>query len=153
MGAGNEKLATKFKHKNPYSKGASGGANAIEVKSIQSCSFQAPFHHSHSSLTQTDLDFLCSYTGACEEEILKIFQKFFVNCPDGKMDRNTFEQVYSELKNEPVEQIHKISEFVFKAFDIDSSGYLSVNEFMVIRLLFCHFEFGQDSIFLYWSSR
>ena len=75
MGAGNEKLAKKFKHKNPYCKGASGGANAIQLKSVQSCPVLPSSHPYHSTLTQTDLDFLCNYTGACEEDILKIFQE------------------------------------------------------------------------------
>ena len=143
MGAHHVKLSKKFVYQNPYTKGASGCANAVHIRTTtHTTTYSKVFTQNLTntntknpappSMSQTDLDFLCNYTGASETDILMLFQKFHANNPLGQlMDKEGFEKIYSELKKGSVEDVHKISDFVFKAFDMDHNGLLSVNEFMV----------------------
>ncbi|RNA31687.1 Neuronal calcium sensor 2 [Brachionus plicatilis] len=82
-------------------------------------------------LTEHDLDFLAGQTGHSKDEIKKIFREFIVNNPDGKLDRKEFIQLYTKLRPEPAETLEKISNFVFRAFDLDQNGTIDFNEFMI----------------------
>ena len=137
MGSVNEKKH--FQCDNPYSKGA-------RCRRAKSTSFHENLSNFNikvnsdtlkdasqlpNSLNKLDLDFICNYTKTSEDQIIDIFQRYTAKNPDGMMNIDDFELIYAQLRSEPKEQLHKISEFVFKAFDLDSSGYLSVNEFIV----------------------
>ena len=69
--------------------------------------------------------------GYSRDEIISFYDRFMANNPDGKLDKREFVAFYSKIRAEPVERVHEICEFVFKAFDTDKNGYLTFGEFMV----------------------
>lgn len=87
--------------------------------------------HTLPKLSETDYTFLTSQTGQSKDQIKQIFDQFMANNPDGKLDRREFIQLYTKLRPEPPDQLDEISQFVFRAFDSDKSGFIDFNEFMV----------------------
>ena len=84
-----------------------------------------------SKLTKNDYDFLVHTTGQKKSEIDELFKTFNNAYPNGRLDRNQFSYLYNLLRPEPKEQLDKISEYIFKAFDKDRNGFISFNEFMI----------------------
>jgi Ca2+-binding EF-hand superfamily protein len=79
-----------------------------------------------------DFQYLCAKTGLLEQEIKSIFGSFkAISGSEGKLNRADFSKLYSSLRHEPFENIEKISEFVFKAFDLDKNGSISFDEFLI----------------------
>ena len=85
-----------------------------------------------------DFAFLEETSKMSNDEIRKIFDEFKTNNPDGKLDKKEFFNLYSKLRSEPKENLEKISDYIFNAFNKDNNGYLSFNEFLVSNgLIFC----------------
>lgn len=96
-------------------------------------------------LSDSDYAFLSSQTGQSKDEIKKIFDAFMANNPDGRLDRREFVTLYTKLRPENPDQLDEISQFVYRAFDQDKSGYIDFNEFMVhsLALKKCYYKFDQ----------
>ena len=77
---------------------------------------------SKKELTEKDYGFLKNQTGLEQKEIQQIFEQFNSNNPNQLLDKNEFIRLYHRLNPKAPEFIGKISEYVFKAFDIDHNG-------------------------------
>jgi hypothetical protein len=63
-----------------------------------------------------------TYKGLEKDEITKVFQQFTADNLDEKLDKNEFTRLILRLRSfKPNESVEKITEYVFKAFDIDSN--------------------------------
>lgn len=82
-------------------------------------------------LTEADYTFLMNQTGQSRHQIQQIFDTFMANNPDGRLDRREFVTLYTKLRPEDPNKLDEISNFVFRAFDQDRSGFIDFNEFMV----------------------
>ena len=82
-------------------------------------------------LTNKDYEFLSSQTGFLKSDINAIFDKFNLNNPDAKLDRNEFVRLYQELRPEPSDILDEISEHVFRCFDTDNNGSITFQEFLI----------------------
>ncbi|CAF0761121.1 unnamed protein product [Brachionus calyciflorus] len=81
-------------------------------------------------LSEKDLMFLEANTKFNREKIIQWHDAFLVDCPNGKLDKKLFVKLYTQL--EPAEgKADKYAEFVFKAFDVDHSGYIDFTEFLL----------------------
>ena len=82
-------------------------------------------------LSDQDYAYLVGQTGQSKEQVKKIFDAFMENNPDGRLDRREFVNLYTKLRPEDPDKLDEISQFVFRAFDQDRSGFIDFNEFMV----------------------
>ena len=82
-------------------------------------------------LSNSDYKFFTKQTGLKKEEITHLFDKFNQNNPDQLLNKQEFVNLYIELRPEPKEHLEEISEYIFKAFDVDKSGSINFNEFLV----------------------
>lgn len=70
-----------------------------------------------SGLGDVDFKFLTTQTGRSKEEIKNLYQKFMTDNLDGKMNKKEFVKLYTSLRPESDQNLDKISESVFRAFD------------------------------------
>lgn len=82
-------------------------------------------------LSDHDYAYLIGQTGQSREQVKKIFDVFMENNPDGRLDRREFVSLYTKLRPEDPDKLDEISQFVFRAFDQDRSGFIDFTEFMV----------------------
>ena len=68
-------------------------------------------------LSSKDLKFLSEQTGLSKDQVEQTFSQFLANNPDGKLDVNEFNKLYSAFRNEPVANLDEIDDCVFRAFD------------------------------------
>ena len=69
--------------------------------------------------------------GLSADEIRTWHEKFFHNNPDGRLDRAEFRKLFRILREEPPERLENICDHVFRAFDVDSNGYVEFGEFLL----------------------
>ncbi len=69
--------------------------------------------------------------GLSPDEIRTWHERFFDNNPDGRLDREEFRKLFHLLRQEPPERLDNICDHVFRAFDIDSNGYVEFGEFLL----------------------
>ena len=74
-------------------------------------------------LSEKELVFLENNTKFNRDKILAWHAAFLSDCPTGRLDKKKFAKLYQEL--EPTEtKVDRYAEYVFKAFDLDNSGYI-----------------------------
>lgn len=74
-------------------------------------------------MSEKELVFLENNTKFNRDKILAWHGAFLTDCPTGKLDKKKFVKLYQEL--EPTEtKVDRYAEYVFKAFDLDNSGYI-----------------------------
>lgn len=92
-----------------------------------------PYNHHHNSthtkrdanlvrskskdLPEEDYEPLQSLTKLSREEIRNCYRIFMTDYPNGKLDKTDFKIFYTKLRPEPNENLEKLCEFVFSAFD------------------------------------
>jgi Ca2+-binding EF-hand superfamily protein len=91
--------------------------------------------HKSPKLDDRDFSFLTEHTGKSREEVQNIFDKYNLNKPDAKIDKDGFINIYQELHPESKDHVRDVAEHVFRAFDSECSGYISFNEFLVAYAL------------------
>ena len=82
-------------------------------------------------LNEKDYEFLGNQTRLPQAEIKQIFDQFNKNNPDQLLDKNEFVKLYHQFSPKTPELLCKISEYVFRAFDIDHDGiieYLNIKQ-------------------------
>ena len=83
------------------------------------------------AFTERDYEFLEKQTELERAEIKQIFDQFNKNNPDQLLDKNEFVKLYHQFSPKTPELLCKISEYVFRAFDIDHDGikeYLNIKQ-------------------------
>lgn len=102
----------------------SGGSNKPIVSSSKK-----------SSMNEKDLTFFANHSRLQKAEVQEIFDRFNLNNPDGKLDKNEFVRLYRDIRPETPQNIEAISSYVFKCFDTDHNGFISFNEFLMAYAL------------------
>ncbi len=80
------------------------------------------------SLSEKDYRYFANNTYLSQEQIKIVFDKFVkvktFNMRRSKDDLNQSEynQLYAELRDEPIEKLEEISKYVFELFDRDKNG-------------------------------
>jgi Ca2+-binding EF-hand superfamily protein len=83
------------------------------------------------SLTEQDVEYLSKQTGESKADIKEIHELFLKSNPSGYLSKKEFVNLYTKLRPEEPEKLQKISNFIFRAFDVDQSGTIDFNEFVV----------------------
>ena len=84
------------------------------------------------NLTPDEVQYLSNALDLSCEEILRWYQQFMIDCPNGRLDRQGFHRFYRLLHREPPTQsLDFVADCVFNTFDLDKSGYLSFGEFLI----------------------
>ncbi|UJR20735.1 hypothetical protein I4U23_023854 [Adineta vaga] len=103
--------------------------------------------HSKSTFSQWDLDRFSNVTGIPRSEVERLYQEFVAstgknNLMDKKEFRRLYKQLYITAKTGPAipavitdHDLDKISDRVFKAFDVEGTGKLTFEEFVNAYLL------------------
>jgi len=103
--------------------------------------------HSKEVFTQWDLDRFSNVTGIPRATVERLYQEFITSTgKDNRMDKKEFRRLYKELyvnaQTGPTvpaviteHDLDKISDRVFKAFDVEGSGKLTFEEFVNAYLL------------------
>ena len=94
---------------------------------------------SKNELSLSDYTYINAQTGFSKEEIKALFDKFNAKNGDGKLDKEEFVRLYTELRPEPQERMDQISKLIFKGFDADNNGYIIFKEFIVKKQLSLRF--------------
>ncbi|RNA14692.1 neuronal calcium sensor 2 [Brachionus plicatilis] len=81
-------------------------------------------------ISESELNEISEKTGV-DPDILKSWYKEFLKVsPSGRMNKKNFYKFYKMLRGN-TENLHKITDYVFSCFDIDSNGYLDFSEFII----------------------
>ena len=83
-------------------------------------------------LSENDAKMLTSLTRLKENEIKHLFELLNKENPDGYLSKEEFKKLYTQLRPEKYDHVEKICEHVYRAFDLNTDGKVSVNEFLVI---------------------
>jgi neuronal calcium sensor 1 len=83
------------------------------------------------NLTPDEVQYLSTALDLSTEEILRWYQQFMIDCPNGKLDRAGFHRFYRMLHRGQPQQLDWVADCVFNTFDFDKSGYLSFGEFLI----------------------
>ena len=86
---------------------------------------------SKTNLTPDEVQYLSNALDLTSEEIMRWYQQFMIDCPDGRLDRNSFHRFYKLLHRGQPQQLDFVADCVFNTFDFDKSGYLSFGEFLI----------------------
>ncbi|CAF0929003.1 unnamed protein product [Didymodactylos carnosus] len=81
------------------------------------------------NLTDDDLLYLMNETGFTREQILAWHSDFLQDCPDGKLSKEKFIEIYSQFYTKG--QVQKFCEHAFRIFDKDGSGNIDFVEFLI----------------------
>ncbi|CAF0823963.1 unnamed protein product [Rotaria sp. Silwood1] len=79
-------------------------------------------------LNPDDITYLINKTGFTRENILLWYEDFLRDCPDGKLSKNKFINIYQQFYKKG--QVTKFCEHAFNLFDKDGSGYIEFMEFL-----------------------
>lgn len=80
-------------------------------------------------LQETDIVYLMNETDFTREQIIKWRQDFLRDCPDGKLSKSKFNDIYKQFYTKG--QVEKFCEHAFRVFDKDSSGFIDFVEFLL----------------------
>ncbi|KAI0983370.1 hypothetical protein GJ496_000236 [Pomphorhynchus laevis] len=80
-------------------------------------------------LTDRQLEMLMTNTKYTEHEILLWHKGFLNDCPNGKLNKRKFVQLYCQIC--PGGHPEKFAEFAFNTFDTDRSGIIDFTEFLL----------------------
>lgn len=84
------------------------------------------------NLTPDEVQYLSNALDLSCEEIIRWYQQFMIDYPNGRLDREGFHRFYRLLHRAPATQsLDFIADCVFNTFDLDKSGYLSFGEFLI----------------------
>lgn len=66
-------------------------------------------------------------TNLKKEEFEYLRKKFYKACENDKetLNKEQFKKLYTSLRNEPLHNLNSITDFIYKAFDINSDGFIS----------------------------
>ncbi|CAF1065332.1 unnamed protein product [Adineta ricciae] len=82
------------------------------------------------SLTDRDVQILIETSGKSEREILQWYTEFHEDSHGtDRMNKRQFQNYYLKLRNRP--NLQQITDHIFRAFDIDQSGTIDFNEFLI----------------------
>lgn len=84
---------------------------------------------SASDLSDTDVQFLTKNTRYTEQEIRDWYKGFQLDCPDGKLNKKKFCEIYSVFFE--AGSPHEFCEHVYRTFDADGDGYIDFKEFLL----------------------
>ncbi|CAF1013747.1 unnamed protein product [Adineta ricciae] len=86
---------------------------------------------SKTDLTPDEVEYLSNALDLTSEEIMRWYSQFMHDCPNGKLDRESFHRFYKLLHQGEPRQLDFVADCVFNTFDFDKSGYLSFGEFLI----------------------
>ncbi|KAK3095571.1 hypothetical protein FSP39_016201 [Pinctada imbricata] len=75
------------------------------------------------------LDELCMSTNFSRKELQIMYRGFKQECPTGIVDEETFKEIYAQFF--PQGDSTSYAHYVFNTFDIDGSGYISFEDFVM----------------------
>ncbi len=75
-------------------------------------------------ISESDIDYLMNNTDFTRDQIIQWFNDFKKQCPNGKLDKNSFISLYKKLIPGDTKAEEKFCEYVFNVFDEDESGYI-----------------------------
>ncbi|CAF0784421.1 unnamed protein product [Rotaria sordida] len=81
------------------------------------------------NLDENDMVFLMNETGFTREQILSWHSDFLHDCPDGKLSKSKFIDIYKQFYKKG--QVAKFCEHAFRIFDKDRSGSIDFAEFLI----------------------
>ena len=84
---------------------------------------------SSKGLSQDDLDFLQRNTHYDKATICDFYKGFMADCPEGKLNPDTFCQIYSKCF--PAGNAKEFCDHVFRTFDSDKNGVIDFKEFLL----------------------
>lgn len=79
-------------------------------------------------LNDDEIQLLLANTSFTREEIITWHQGFLKDCPNGKLDKKKFIEIYKVFY--PNGKADKFCSHVFKVFDSDSTGFIDFMEFL-----------------------
>ena len=80
-------------------------------------------------LSDEDIEFLKSHTKYDEQTIREWYEGFKIDCPNGKLSRKKFIDIYRTFF--PTGNPEKFCDHVFRTFDTDNSGHIDFKEFLM----------------------
>ncbi|CAF3367674.1 unnamed protein product [Rotaria socialis] len=80
-------------------------------------------------LSRDNINYLMNKTGLNQESILISYEDFLRDCPDGKLSKNKFFDIYQQYYKKG--HVNKFCDHAFQLFDKDGSGYIEFMEFIV----------------------
>ncbi|CAF2409531.1 unnamed protein product [Rotaria sp. Silwood2] len=82
------------------------------------------------TLTQKEIDVIRKTSGKTEDEIRQWFNEFCLESNNtGRMNKRQFHIYYAKLKKNP--NLDKMTDHIFHAFDMDHSGTIDFQEFLI----------------------
>lgn len=81
------------------------------------------------SLTDEDVEFLTKNTQYSAKEIREWYTAFRKDCPDGKLTKKKFVEIYKNFFSSG--NPDKFCEHVFRTFDADDDGFILFKEFLL----------------------
>jgi Ca2+-binding EF-hand superfamily protein len=80
------------------------------------------------TFTEKDVEILVKTSGKSENEIRQWYNEFRQDSNNtGRMNKRQFQVYYAKLKKNP--NLEKITEHIFRAFDVDHSGKFQIKYF------------------------
>ena len=89
-------------------------------------------HKLKTELTEDEIQFIMANTDFKQENVLKWFEQFKLDCPDCHLNKRHFIEFYKNLVPGNDEMKEEFSELVFKAFDQDNNGYVDFGKALII---------------------
>ncbi|CAF3197067.1 unnamed protein product [Rotaria socialis] len=81
------------------------------------------------TLSDADVIELSALSGFTPEKVREWHSGFIKDCPSGKLNKKKFVEVYKQFY--PTGKAEKFCEYIFRAFDNDSSGNIDFCEFLI----------------------
>merc|ERR1711983_766565 len=80
-------------------------------------------------LSKADMEFLLLHTHYDEKTIQEWYRGFMSDCPDGKLNTQSFMKIYSKCF--PTGNAAEFCDHVFRTFDSDKNGFIDFKEFLL----------------------
>lgn len=91
---------------------------------------------SEEELREKQIMTLTNLTQMDYETVKHIVDKFSNENGKCELNKEQFVKFYAALREEPISRLNSIAKFAFNSFDIDGSGTIDINEFIVSRAIF-----------------